>query len=307
MDRQSEYAAARHRAAYLPLPWRSIVAVEGRDAIPFLQGMLTQDIAGMVPGEVRRSCQLERKGHMVAELWVQRGESEVLLELQSDRVEPLCAILTHHIIALDVRLIPRPNLKVLLLCGPEAEEILRGAGLDAWSVRETAGPDFHLVCDDLDPTIGKLAQGGAIGIGGETLQRLRIEAGHAWFGPDIDEKNFPMEVNLDAAISYSKGCYIGQETIARVHYRGQTQRGLYGVRIPGDAPPVGSPVQRDGETIASLCSVTGPVVEGDSLALLMLQRKHHLDGETVQIGSPDATDAIRKGTLESLPFREARG
>lgn len=296
-ERGVEETASRDRAAFLTLPWRSILSVEGGDAVSFLHAMLTQDVESMEVGEVRSACQVDRKGRMIADLWLRRETGGVQVDLQSDLLDVVRENLERYLISEDVRLEVPEEMAVILLLGPEAPEIVQREGLSAWPVRETRGPDFHLLSDQPDLLKRRLRGAGAQEIGGETLNRLRIEAGRPWFGKEIDGNSFPMEIGLEEAISYSKGCYIGQETIARVRYRGQLKKGLYGVRIPGGPPAEGSPVADSGKTLASLLSVAGPAGAGDSLGLLLLRREDQTPGRPVQV-------AGRAATLEPLPFSE---
>lgn len=265
--------------------------------MPFLHAMLTQDIESMEVGEVRPACQVDRKGHLIADLWVRREVGRVTLDLQSDCLITVRENLERYLITEDVRLEVPEGTSVVLLLGPEAPEILRKARTPAWPVRDTAGPDYHLVTKDPDLLVRQLDEAGAQEIGGETLNRLRIEAGRPWFGKEFDRKSFPMEMGLGEAISYSKGCYIGQETIARVRYHGQLKRSLYGIRIPGDPPEEGSVVEDSGELLATILSVAGPVDKGDSLGLLLPRCEDQMVGRRVQV-------AGRLGNLEPLPFRE---
>jgi folate-binding protein YgfZ len=298
-DRAVEDAAARNRAAFLPLPWRSLLVVEGSGAASFLHAMLTQDIEGMAVGETRAACQVERKGHLIADLWVKREDERILIDLQSDRVGRVVENLERYLVAEDVRLETPPDRSAILLIGPEAPEIVRGLGLEGWPVRETAGPDFLLFTGDLETLVRQLSEAGAIEIGGETFNRLRIEAGRPWFGREMNETNFPMEMGLEEAISFTKGCYIGQETIARVRYRGRMKKGLFGIRVPGEPPEEGSVVEKSGKRLSSITSIAGPASAGDSLGLLVLRSEDQTPGDRVQVGE-------RVATLEALPFREAR-
>jgi folate-binding protein YgfZ len=295
-----EYAAARQGAAFVELPWRAILSVRGRDAVAFLQGMLTQEIVGMAPGEVRGACQVDRKGHLIADLKVRRLDDGALVDVQVDRLDPFRAFLERHVILEEVRLEPIYKIGEILLCGPQAPGLAAATGHDPWPVCETGGADLLVLAEAIADTRAALQKAGGTEIGGMTLDRLRIEGGRPWFSRDMDERSLPMEVNLDSAIHYEKGCYVGQETIARVHYQGHVNRLLTGCRIRGDAPVPGSDLRVAGEVVGRLTSVAAPLSGvGDALGLTLLRREWVREGQIVTVGAQSAS-------IEALPFKEAR-
>lgn len=300
-DPAGEYTAARRAAVWLPLPWRTVVAVRGRDAAPFLHGMLTQQVAGLSPGDVRRACQVDRRGRLVAEMWVRRVVDGVELDIQVDRVDAVLDILDRHRIAEDVdwdRAIARP---VVLLAGPEATRIARAVDLPGWPVRETGRADLRYCPPDPEAFGNLLTAAGASRIGGRTLDRLRIEAGIPWFGREMGPDSLPLEVGLDDAVALDKGCYLGQEAIARIHYQGRLRAGLAGIRFPSEPALPGAPIIWQEEEIGTLRSVAPPPKkdEGQAIGLALLRRDCIEEGWIVRVGS-------REGRIESLPFREGR-
>lgn len=298
-DPVREYAAARRNSAVAPFPERSLLSVRGRDAVRFLQGMLTQDVVGMDVGEVRLACQVDRKGHLLADLLVRRLEDGALLDLPSSRLGLLLELYERHRIMEQVQFEPRSGLEALLLCGPRAPAIVEQLAPDAWPTEDVPGGGWRVWVEDGHRFISDALAAGAEVIRFSILERLRIEAGRPWFGRDMDEENLPPEVRLDGAISTSKGCYLGQETLARLHFRGHVNRSLYGVRIPGPTPVARAEVRIDGTAVGCLSSVAGPPAQGDSLGFVLLWTDLQEPGRRVDIDGCEAH-------LEALPFQEGR-
>lgn len=302
-DPAEEYRAAREGAAVVRLPWLAFLAVTGRDAQGFLQGMLTQDMRGMEPGEVRHALSVDRRGHLIADLWVRRvvsgdpGADGFHLGVQYDRLPVLSAHLGSHRIMEVVEIRPMDETGGFLLTGAAIDRVAEGLDLPAWRIVETGARDLLLAATETGAVREVLARG-AVAIGGATLNRLRVEAGRAWFGRDMDDGNLPMEVGLEDAISFGKGCYLGQEIIARVHYRGRPRRCLKGLRFAGGEPaPPGAAVRRDGGDLGVVTSAAA-VPGRDGLALAMLET------EVVVAGNEVTADG-KPATVEDLPFQES--
>jgi tRNA-modifying protein YgfZ len=294
-----EYAAARSGAAIVPFPGRSLLSAMGRDAVEFLQGMLTQDVARMEVGEVLPACQVDRKGHLLADLLVRRLEDGALLDVPTSRLAMVLDLYRRHRIMERADFEPIPGLEAVLVCGPQASGIARCVERGCWPTGDVPGGGWRVWVDEPQGFIADAVAAGAEPIGMRTLERLRIEAGRPWFGRDMDESNLPQEVRLDEGVSTSKGCYLGQETLARLHFRGHVNRSLYGVRIPGPAPVIGAEVRMDGVPVGRLSSVAGPPANGDSLGLILLRCDLQEEGRQVDVDG-------REARLESLPFVEAR-
>lgn len=304
-----ERAAARTSVAFLAMPWRGLLSIRGPDAGAFLQGMLTQNLAGMEPGDVRRTCLVDRKARLVAEGWIRREPEGFQLVAPHAPILEVASTFDRHLIREQVEILPSQEARIWLVCGPQAPAALERCALrsQAWPVLETwaePGADFLLVAEEEAQARGlaeRLQGAGIREIGEATFDRLRIEAGHARWGLDMGPGDFPMEVGLDAALSYEKGCYLGQETIARAHYRGHMNRGLLGVRFPSAASPpaLQTPILHDGVEIGRVTSAAFAPKGDDVLALGMVARASAVPGTPVVAGG-------LAGRLETLPFEEAR-
>jgi folate-binding protein YgfZ len=242
------------------------IRVTGGDRLRFLQGMLTNDVAALAPGGWQRAAILSVKGRVLAVVdVVHEGESFLLVtpEALGDKVHQ---ILDRHAIADDVAFAreSRPLHRVWTNAA------------DAWS----AGPVFA-------PLPGPAAAA-------DEVERLRVEAGLPAYGVDVSEDYFPFEANLDAAISMTKGCYTGQEVVARASARGQANKRLVGLRL---AAPVAPKALIAAETRPEAGIVTS-VTESPGLGPIALGYVHRTvwePGTTLSVGGVSAT-------VSALPF-----
>lgn len=202
-----------------------LVWVDGPDAVQFLQGLVTNDVAGLPMSGSCRALLLDNTGHIQADMRVARtGEQDFSLVVAAGGADLVERLETFHF-SEDIDII-----------GPEA---VARVTLTGWSGAALAGADLilpGLVPDTVD-AIGVdadaiITAAGATRIDPGALEARRVAAGIAMFGVDFTSANLVQEVGLEAAaVSFDKGCYLGQETVARVHYRGQVNRRLRGIAL----------------------------------------------------------------------------
>lgn len=317
-DPGEEYRAARRGVALQPRPWRAPVRVSGDDRADYLQGMISNDIEGLDVGAGCRSLLLTQKGKVVAVLELWAGEEELWMVCDRRVVDEVLERLEKYKLRARLEFEPRDE-TVLGLIGPEADELATAAGLQlpgddprAWGPAETDGTavrvhrtpslgmpgvELHLAADAVEPMRARLADaagGEIVRVGWDVAEVLRVEAGIPGQGTEIDASSFPQEARLDDAIDYEKGCYLGQETVARIHYRGQVNRLLAGLYLEEPVAP-GSAV-RAGDDDAG--SVTTAVVspEHGPLGLGYVRREHAEPGTELTAGDRIAA------TVAELPF-----
>jgi folate-binding protein YgfZ len=222
-----------------------VIDVEGPDRVAFLQGQLTQDVLGLQPGEVRPAAGLTPKGKL---LYVARlvGLPETLrLLVPASLLESVTAHLSKYAVFQKVTVADRSAawLRVGLYPGasrrPATEDDppggalrLSGEGEFAWEILAPAA--------DRGALEAWLRRAGSAEVAEEVAEARRVEAGRPRFGSDMDTTNLPDEVNLEPAISRTKGCYVGQEIVARLATYGRVNRRLVGFRFPHGAIPAGS-------------------------------------------------------------------
>jgi tRNA-modifying protein YgfZ len=266
-----------------------LVWVDGPDAASFLQGLLTNDVAGLEAGGSCPALLLDNKGHIRGAMRVARTgpEAFTLVAARGDG-DGIVALLDEYHFSEDVDII-----------GPEAFAAVTVAGaLDA----TVTGADLVLPGEVPGTTdaIGVDAAGILAAVGGaagtpEELEVLRIEAGVPRVGIDVGPANLVQEAGLEATtVSFDKGCYLGQETVARVAYRGRVNRRLRGLTLPGPITP-GAAVRLAGREVGVVTSSAVSPRFG-AIALAMIRAEAEA-GAAVDVDGLEGTAAVVE-----LPF-----
>ncbi|MBW2236146.1 MAG: folate-binding protein YgfZ [Deltaproteobacteria bacterium] len=304
--------AVRRGAGLFALDHRGVVHVGGGDALRWLNGMITADVAALEPdteGAHVHALLLTPIGRIIAELHVVARPDGFWLELQRDVLGEVIARLEKYVIADDVTLRDVSDAwRRLGLEGPAADAILDAArpALDAagavtarfgWSGERSV--QLFVPAAALEGVRSALAEAGRerslVDAGADTLDVLRIESGRPRQGAELDEEVLPPEARLDDCVSTTKGCYTGQEVIARIASRGQVKHLLVGLRLEaGELPPIGTPIQVEGRRVGEVTSVTHSNPAG-AIALGYVQRPHDQAGTAVDVEG-------RVARVAALPF-----
>ena len=279
------------------LPGSAVLALTGSDARGFLHGQLANDVNGLAEGRVGRSLLLNHKGHALAETAVARTADRLLCVVDDTKLAWVKDTLERHIVFDDVKLAELPA-AVVTLQGARAAEALEAAGLptpqgdtlelldERWGEAslvyrtrrsKAGGFDVVLLADEgaaelANAALAALAAAGAIEVGAEQLDAARVAAGVPSAGGEGGDGVLPQEACLTELLSYRKGCYLGQEIMARIEARGTLRRGLALLELEG------------------LPTASG---EGDADA-----RKITLDGRSV--GLLGTTARLPDGTVRAL-------
>ncbi|MEX2651943.1 MAG: hypothetical protein WD473_05810, partial [Acidimicrobiia bacterium] len=229
-----------------------LVWFRGPDVVRFLNDLLSQEIAVMAPGEVRRSMLLNPQGRIDHLLWVLRGEGEVGLVTDTGRGADLAATLGRYRIRVAVEIEQSTDPRWLVI-GPFSEStggwLRTDSGLVA-DVSWTTVPRFLVVGDRPDLP----------GIEAEAVERLRIGSGEPVVGLDTGPSTIPQETGLvPITVDVDKGCFLGQELVGRIHRRGHVNKQLRVLEFPGEAGEVGSEINKGELTVGTLTSVSGSV------------------------------------------------
>lgn len=233
---QGAAMAVRTRAA---LMW-----VEGPDAARFLQGLLSNDVARLAPGEGEFALLLDERGHIVAAMRVRRDDAESFtLVLDPAASDAVAQTLVRYHFSEDLDLLgPEPAETLVVTVPPPA-----GAAAVPGIVPGT----WELLVDDQD---AGLHASGLPEAPAEALEELRVLRGAARVGVDTGPRTLVQEAALeDRAVSFTKGCYLGQETVARAQHRGRVNRVLRGLSSPAPLPP-GAAVRFDGREVGAVTS-----------------------------------------------------
>ena len=305
------FAAIAEGAATGALERRAALGVSGKDRAPYLQGLLTNDIEALRPGTGCYAAWLTPQGRLLTDLHVFESGDMILLDVPAAQAAPTLERLDQFLFSEDVQLADlSPTLASVWIHGPSTAgvvaSVLAGAGDPAsWdeyqNVRATFGgapavaarvsqldvPGFVLYVEP-DRVAGltlALEAAGALEAGPAALEAARIEAGYPLVGVDMDENTLPLEAGIEPrAISFTKGCYVGQEVIIRVMHRGhgRVAKRLVRLRVTGGVPARGATMfDGDREIGAVTSAVRSPRL--GPIALGYVHRDYVRDGAAVEI------------------------
>jgi folate-binding protein YgfZ len=281
---------------------RGKLALSGPEAKEFLHGQVTQDIESLQPGQGAYAAFLTHKGKMLGDLRVLDTGDELLLDTERSALQELFNMIRRFKLGMDVELHKRTVERGLLsLVGPDARRVAGATGLPetehANAAAELGGRPVLLVatdvgvdviCDSADTATVRAAleDAGAVPVSEAAAEVLRVEAGRPRWGFELDENVIPQEAGLnERAVSFSKGCYVGQETVARLYYRGKPNRHLRGLRL-SEPVETGTTVTLGDREIGHVGSVVNSPRLGP-IALAILRRQAE-PGATVTVGGTSA-------------------
>ena len=333
-DMLAEYAALRQTAGVLDLSFRSRICLTGADRVRFLHGQVTNEIKRLRAGEGCYAALVTAKGKMESDLNIYCLQDELLLDFEPGLTEKISQRLEKFIVADDVQIVDVASLYGLLsVQGPKAEVVIRSLGIfseiptgpfqsikvpdvtlgEVYLINQpklaplATGFDLFVPLDSLGAVADKLIAAaksvGGCACGWEAFEIARIEAGVPRFGTDMDESNIPLECGIEPrAVSYEKGCYIGQEVINRIHSIGHVNRELRGLRLANDLktlPAKGDKLFRDGKEVGYVtCATKSPALKA-AIALGYVRREANAPGTELVLRS--ATDEA-KAVVTELPF-----
>jgi folate-binding protein YgfZ len=321
------YDAARHRAAWLDRSHRGRIVVSGTERASYLQGLLTNDIVALKAGEGCYTAYLTAQGRMIADLYVYELGDVLLLTMAGGVKDAVMAKFDQFIFSEDVQLGDvTGTFAQIAIVGPDAASligaIVRGVSEDALrgmpehgNARGEWGGGAAIIARITDPgesgfdlfveqaqggaLTAALVAAGAVELDEATAEAMRIEAGMPLFGRDMDEETIPLEAGIEQrAISFSKGCYVGQEVIIRVLHRGhgRVARKLVGLTLDGDrVPAAGAPIRSGDKEIGHVTSATASPALARPIALAYVHRDFLEPGTAVTVGDQTAT-------VTALPF-----
>jgi folate-binding protein YgfZ len=314
MTHLEDYQAVREGGAgIIDLSSRGRISVGGSEAVMFLNGLITNDMKTLEPQRWMPAVFPNVQGRMIAAVRVVRLQDEensprFLLDTEAATHAAVLKTIERFTMAGDFKVV---DITGDTLCfsvqGKQALSKVRSVFLDeepphngvaqtSWNAASvTAIRASHTAEDGVDvfvdrpdgfELVERFANAGVVRVDAETLETLRIEAGVARFGVDMDETNVVSETNLDEAISFTKGCYIGQEIIARIKYRGHVAKKLTGLTLEGTKVPVAGAVIRSNEKdIGRVTSATLSPKLDSAVALGYVRYEYLATGTQVVIGA----------------------
>lgn len=306
------YKAASEAAALVEKDWSGLVKLTGGDRVSWLQGMVTNDVARLKPGTGCYAAHLTPQGKIVAHMDILADEDALWLSLERSAVSSLIAAFDKLLIMEDVQMTDASDdYSVLGLLGPEAPAVLASwlgepanlstryshRTLDDCRIALSAlGYDIWVPRAQADHIVRAIAQAGATAIDHGTWDVVRTEAGIPVYGVDIDSTTTMPEIG-EAGISYEKGCYIGQEVVAKVKYIGHVNRRFVGLIFAGsEIPETKSVVRRSGREVGHVTSSLFSPKLSKPIALGFVALGAYAPGSQVEVGTLTAT-------IVDLPFR----
>ncbi|HEX2358605.1 MAG TPA: glycine cleavage T C-terminal barrel domain-containing protein [Solirubrobacterales bacterium] len=313
VELDAQYRVLREGAGLLDRSGRGKITVSGDEAAEYLQGQLTNDVEALVAEQGCYALLLDRKGHIQADMRVLRlGTGEIWLDLEPAATEPTLRHLRMYSVGRELAIEDvSERWAIVSLLGPaaasiagleglgpeHAQRVREADGIEVRAVATDAGLDLIVSADQAEALRAKLLEAGAEPVSEEAAEIVRIESGRPRFGRELSPRAMPAEAGVvERAIDFDKGCYIGQEPVARLHYRGKPNRRLRGLRLsaavePGAALRLGD---REVGTVGSagVSPACGPI------ALAIVRRE----------AEPGATLAVEGGAsaeLVELPFRNS--
>jgi folate-binding protein YgfZ len=329
-DWLAEYAALREGAGVLDLSFRGRLCALGADAQRFLNGQVTNNVKDLRVGEGCYTALVSAKGKLHSDLNIYRLENEMLLDFEPGLSALVAQRLEKFVIAEDVQVIDAAAPYGLWsLQGPKVAEVLAVlspsavappkamgvAKVDAAGLGElyltnlprtrSPGVDLFVPTEAMKETAARLLAAGGRLCGWQALETARLEAGRPRFGADMDETNLAPEALDTRAISYAKGCYIGQEVIARIRTYGQVAKSLRGLRLGGDgqaAPAKGAKLFQGEKEVGVITSaVWSPALQA-VIALGYVRREASQTGTELEVRTPGRIIPARVVDLPLDPY-----
>ncbi|MBJ18828.1 MAG: hypothetical protein CL933_05315 [Deltaproteobacteria bacterium] len=331
MNRAEIVSATRAGSALFEMGSRGLIEVRGEDRVRWLDGMISGDVEALAAGEPGSGCYatlLTSRGAIVADVHVAQMGKLFLLETLGKEIPNLLETLHRFIVADDVVLVDRSEERLVLgLEGPTSTAIL-AAAIDANTPVPTAENWREVTIADRDVCVGAFGFSGEAGYqlrlshddradveaaldgaagarsivrgDAEALETLRVEAGIPALGRELDREVLPQEARLEHAISTSKGCYVGQEIMARLRARGRVNHLLVGLKLEtAEMPREGAELSAEGRRTGEITSLAESPTAG-RIALAYVRREHAEPGNAVEFEAG-------RGEIVELPFVSSAG
>lgn len=297
-DVRGEFHALLSGCGVYDLGWRAKIALTGGDRVRWLNGMITNNVRDLEPGHGVYAFLLNPQGHIQADLYAfQRGDS-LLVDTECGQRDKVLQLFDHYIIADDVEVADvSDKITALGLTGSQAAAVLQKAGIPlpeltylqfadvAWQQipitvlrsGEEARESWQIWIEPrhVSALWDALVKAGARPTGTAALNLFRIARGIPQFGQDIRERDLPQETGQMRALNFSKGCYLGQEIVERIHSRGAVHRQFGAFTVEGELPAPGTKIQADGKEVGEVTTnAVLPLPGGDrNVALGYLRRE----------------------------------
>lgn len=325
-DPSKENLAVRNRAGIADLSYKGYLRISGPDRASFLQGIITNDVSNLKPGDGLHSAILTIKGRIIADFCLLCFEDYFLLETEPAATDKLHTTLAKYKIREKVTIESAKNLATVAVQGPASGELVTEMlGTSTPELQTYQHFSYHTGKGQL--TIRRQSLTGDVGyiltmphetlaamwrsllqfrdasaepIGFRALESLRIETGIPRYGPDLTEDIIPLEINDQDMISFTKGCYVGQEVMSRLKFLGQANKHLKGLHVMAEAlPKHGDEITIDGREVGRVTSSAYSPTLKRPIALAYIRREYSSPNTQVTI----QIDGLKtQGIVTDLPF-----
>ena len=317
-DLQEEFSALLNGCGVCDLGFRARISITGSDRVRWLNGMVSNNIRDLAVGRGVYAFLLNPQGRILGDMYAFNSREALIVETDRNQMEKMLATFDHYIIMDDVELADISEKQVAIgVTGPKSRASLRSAGIEVPEMQalQMATPTCSCDCDCLECSVVRGEDGvsesyeiwvkpedahktwkalivaGAVPVGSEALERLRIAMGIPLYGVDIRDRDLPQETEQMRALNFNKGCYIGQEIVERIRSRGNVHRKFAGfLAEAGAAISAGAKIVVDEKEVGEITSVAGlwtPLGER-TVALGYVRREIGVPGREVKIGEATA-------------------
>jgi glycine cleavage system T protein len=298
----TEYAAVRSAVGFIDLSHRGLLQLTGADRVSFLQGMVSNDVKALKPGEGQYASVLNQQGKVLGDARVLCSENSLYLGLWEVIKDKIVEHLNRYLVADEVEIADRTDeYPVISLQGPHAEPCLRrlvdhadlpgrlaehrmvnidGAQVCVVRASSTGETGYDLIIprshfkNIAQQLTAEGKQFSGAWVGEEAHNILRVEAGIPLYGVDFTEDNLLLEVGLDHAVSFTKGCYLGQEVVERIRSRGHVNKKLVGLILEGEEPASRGDDIFSGKPVGTITSSVHSPALGKPVALGYVQKDY---------------------------------
>lgn len=325
-DPISEHLAVRSDIGITDISYQGVLELTGEDRASFLHRLVSNDVENLSVGEGNYSTLLTHRGKIIADIYVYNLEESIYIITAPQVIDTLFTELDKYIIADDVELKKVTDVGIIAVAGPTSRELVESAldteNLDSLTEYGSISVEFnndcvHCIRSDIFGGIGfqLITSSGNLEelwksltsfrtdvtpFGYQTQESLRIEAGTPVYSKELTDSVIPLEAELDYAIDFEKGCYIGQEIVARMKYRGHPNRLLRGIEIQSDEiVPINTKIYDGDKEIGWVTSSTYSPSLVKQIALGYVRMAYTDPGSTVQLA---VSDGHITGTIAVLPF-----
>jgi len=321
-DAKVEFAALTSGCGLFDLRWRTKIVLTGSDRVRWMNGMVTNNVRDLAPGNGVYAFLLNPQGKIQGDLYVHNRDKYLLVDTDQEQARKILEIFDHYIIMDDVEVAsPSDKLTSVGMAGPKSRAVLERAGFRIDEIAPLRAIDMiwqqigltilrgdnpavesfelWLAPEHVGTVWDSLLQSGATAVGSQAFELFRISCGIPRYGIDIRERDLPQETGQARALNFSKGCYVGQEIVERIRSRGAVHRMFTGFTLTGALPALGSKLRAEGKDLGEVTSVAVLPANGGEIvvALGYVRREAAATGKLFELETSPAMVA-------EVPFKE---